>query len=92
MKYAIYYTCGERWLKGKPFWEQGLVPHRDYLVDKLGEKLIAGGPFGDNTGGLVIIEAEERGEIEAIIEGDPAVIDKKFKASIHPWITVRGIF
>ncbi|MFD1739712.1 hypothetical protein ACFSCX_24910 [Bacillus salitolerans] len=92
MKFVVHYTCGEGWIKGKPFWEQGLVPHREYLVEYLGEKLVAGGPFQDNSGGLVIIETEKIEDIEEIIENDPAVIQKKFVASIYPWVPVRGIF
>ena len=92
LKFVVHYTCGEDWVKGKQFWEQGLVPHREYLVGNLGEKLVAGGPFEDNSGGLVIFDAEKIGGIEEIIKNDPAVIEKKFVAHIHPWVPVRGIF
>ncbi|WP_252183639.1 hypothetical protein [Rossellomorea vietnamensis] len=50
MKFIVYYSGGEGWIKGKQFWEQGLTPHREYLVENLQEKLVAGGPYKDNSG------------------------------------------
>ena len=45
MKAVIIYSTGEAWLEGKPHWEQKLVPHRDYLVDTLKDRLVSAGPF-----------------------------------------------
>mgnify|MGYP005829489147 CR=1 FL=1 len=92
MKFVVHYSCGEGWVKGKPFWEQGLVPHREYLVNNLKKKLLAGGPFKDHTGGLVIIEADKVEEIEEVIENDPAIVERKLEAVIYPWIPVSGVF
>ncbi|MCA1054123.1 hypothetical protein LCM10_03920 [Rossellomorea aquimaris] len=62
------------------------------MVKNLGDKLVAGGPFGDNSGGLVIIEANDLTDIEEVIHHDPAIAENKLVAKIHPWVTVSGIF
>lgn len=50
MKAVIIYSRGKAWLNGKPHWEQKLVPHRNYLVDTLKDRLVSAGPFMDHTG------------------------------------------
>lgn len=41
MKAVIIYSRGKAWLNGKPHWEQKLVPHRNYLVDTLKDRLVS---------------------------------------------------
>lgn len=63
--------------------------HIDFLKS-LGDSLKAAGPFLDDegkmTGSLVIIEAMDRAEIEAIADRDPYAIAGLFeKVDIKPW-------
>lgn len=93
MKFVVYFTTGKAWLPGKPHWEQGLVPHRHYVKKALAEGiLIAGGPFMDQTGGLIILEVDCLEDAKRFADNDPAVIEEKFEAHIHPWEPLEGIF
>lgn len=46
--------------------------HREYLTSlKEQGKLFASGPFTDDSGALIIYEAESEAEARELIEGDP---------------------
>ena len=93
MKFVVYFNTGKAWLQGKPHWEQGLVPHRDYVKEALAKGiLIAGGPFMDHTGGLIILEVESLEDAQLFADNDPAVIQNKFEAKVYPWEPLEGIF
>ena len=93
MKFVIYFTTGNRRIQGKPHWKQGLVPHREYVREALTKGiLIAGGPFMDHTGGLIILEVDSLGEAQHFADNDPAVIEEKFEAKVYPWEPLEGIF
>lgn len=92
MKIVGLYTRGKSWIEGKPHNEQGLVPHRDYLVEHFGDNIIAIGPFMNHTGGLFIFEAESIETIEDIIYNDPAILEEKFEVTLYPWEPLIGIF
>ncbi|MFC5605073.1 YciI family protein [Sporosarcina koreensis] len=93
MKFVIHFTTGKAWEAGKPFWEQGLVPHREYVREAVAKGiLIAGGPFTDHTGGMIILEVDSLAEAQHFAENDPAVIAEKFEATIYPWKPLEGIF
>ncbi len=92
MKAVIIYSLGESWEEGKPFWEQKLRPHREYLVNVLQERLVSAGPFLDHTGGLVIMEVERLEDAELVAKNDPAVIDGRFNYQVHPWKPLEGLF
>ncbi|MCG3087205.1 YciI family protein [Sporosarcina cyprini] len=93
MKFVIHFTTGSAWEQGQPHWKQGLVPHREYVREALAKGiLIAGGPFMDHTGGLIILEVDNMAEAQDFADNDPAVIEKKFEAAIYPWEPLEGIF
>ena len=93
MKCVIHFTTGKAWLEGQPHWKQGLVPHREYVREALAKGiLIAGGPFIDHTGGLIILEVETLEEAQVFADNDPAVIEGKFEARVYPWEPLEGIF
>lgn len=91
MKAVIFYS-GAAWVSGKPNWEQELIAHRKYLVKEAGDRLIAAGPFMDQTGGLVIVEVNKLEEAITIAESDPAVAGGKFNYVVRPWEPLEGIF
>ncbi len=61
--------------------------HRQYLAG-LKEKgqLAASGPFTDDSGALIIYEANSRAEAEALLQGDPFNKNGIFvKYQLRPW-------
>jgi uncharacterized protein YciI len=83
---AVLYERGAHWLPGRPLSEQPLRPHVEYLL-RLHEtgQLIMGGPFADQSGGLVILSVTDTAEAERLIADDPAVVDGILKATIRAW-------
>ena len=46
--------------------------HREYLRSMLEQgKLVETGPFADDSGGMVVYEAEDRAAVEEILANDP---------------------
>jgi uncharacterized protein len=61
--------------------------HREYL-GKLKEagKIVASGPFEDDSGALIIYEADTQAEAEAMIDNDPFRKAGVFQSyTIKPW-------
>lgn len=87
--FSIVYSRGPNWLGDKSVFEQPLKAHGAYMHDlfKAG-KLMHGGPFLDNQGGLAIIRVEEEAEAQRIVADDPAVVQGIMNAALHPWYQV----
>ena len=84
--FVAYYEPGPKWLEGKPLKDQPLRGHVDYLLGMHEQgTLIMGGPLKDGSGGLVIFEAGNVGEVEEILSSDPAIVDGILVASIKEW-------
>lgn len=56
-------------------------------------KLVAAGPFGDNSDmrGLVIYRVGSLDEAKQLAAGDPAVKAGRLVIEAHPWMTFKGI-
>ena len=87
--FTIIYTPGPNWIEDKPVWEQPLRPHGNY-IKRLYDQQIAlmGGPFGDNSGGMTIIEVESEADAQRIVDEDPAITEGIFEATLRPWFRV----
>jgi len=84
--YAVIYEVGDGWLKGKPLEEQPLAEHGDYLRYLYQQGiLIEGGPYLDDSGGILLIRADNLDMAWEIVEADPAVINEIFLPEVHPW-------
>ena len=61
--------------------------HRQYLARlKERKQLVASGPFTDDSGALIIYEAESKEEAEKILKGDPFHASGIFlKWQLRPW-------
>jgi uncharacterized protein YciI len=61
--------------------------HRQYLKSLLDKgQLAASGPFTDDSGALIVYEANSREEAEAILQGDPFHQNGIFlRWVIRPW-------
>lgn len=67
MKFAVFfsYEHQERIAEVRP-------AHREYLASlKDAGKLVTSGPFVDDSGALIIYEAESEAEVNEMIEHDP---------------------
>jgi uncharacterized protein YciI len=66
--------------------------HRDYLAGLLAQgKLVAAGPYTDDSGALMIYEADTPEQAEAFAANDPFALGGVFaKYEIKPWKVVFG--
>ncbi len=77
---------------------QALRPtHRQYLASlKAGGQLAISGPFTDDSGALIVYEAESAAEAERLLQGDPFHQNGIFlKYVLRPWnpvIANRDLF
>ena len=82
MKFAavIQYTNHDKIADTRPV-------HREYLGGlKESGKIVASGPFEDDSGALIIYEADTQEEAEAMIAGDPFNKAGVFQSyTIKPW-------
>jgi len=53
-----------------------------FFADK---RLIMGGPFLDNQGGLGILDVANEAQALEILAHDPAVLAQFLEAHVHPW-------
>jgi uncharacterized protein YciI len=88
-RFVILYSPGPQWIKDKPFWEQPLAEHGNYMHTLFaGKTLVMGGPFSDNSGGMAIIDVDSEQQARTIAREDPAVQSHVFTAVIRPWFPV----
>ncbi|MFL5706706.1 MAG: YciI family protein, partial [Ktedonobacteraceae bacterium] len=66
----------------QPFFKEHARYMRQFFDDK---RLLMGGFFLDNQGGLGILEVANEAQAREIIEQDPAVLEKVFQPNLHPW-------
>ncbi|WP_242221050.1 YciI family protein [Bacillus cereus group sp. BfR-BA-01380] len=90
--FVILFTQGENWEQGKHIWEQDLEEHKVYWAQHRTEKVVAGGPFIDDTGGMIILEVESLEEAKELASCDPAVSNNIFHANVHPWHPISKKF
>lgn len=66
--------------------------HREYLHQLVADGvLISAGPFADETGGLMIIEAETEDAVREALAKDPFTINGVFATTdIREWTLVAG--
>lgn len=87
MIFAVVYTPGSAWIQEKrvveqPFFKEHARYMRQFFADK---RLLMGGFFLDNQGGLGILEVANEAQALEIVEQDPAVQEKVFQPHLHPW-------
>lgn len=71
--------------------EASTEDHRAYLRKlKAAGKLIASGPFVPRTGGLLLIEAENREQLDYLLRGDPFNLRALAAYEIKQWSPVIG--
>jgi uncharacterized protein len=84
--FAVIYRPGPAWREGVPMRDQGLGPHARYMQELLdGGRLVAGGGFADDDGGMAILRAAGLEEARAILAADPAVTSGIFVGDLEEW-------
>jgi uncharacterized protein len=86
MKWAVFHE----YLQDPALVQATRPAHRAYLTKLLEEgKLVCAGPFTDDSGALIVYEAESVAETEQLIQGDPFHSAGVFlRWTIKPWKTV----
>ena len=65
--------------------------HRRYNASLLGRGLVAGGPYVDTAGALLLYVADDRTVVDAALDGDPFWIEGCIaERSVHEWTPVTG--
>src|SRR4051812_49237581 len=84
--FAIHYQCGPTWVHGKTVFEQPLQDHLAYMHQLVKAGILKmGGPFLDDTGGLIVVTAETAQEANALAAADPAIQKGVMTAQAYPW-------
>ncbi len=87
--FLVVYRAGPAWVPGKAVREQAPKGHGPYLMRLYREgKLRLAGPFDDNSGGAVLLDVPDLATARAIIEADPAVVQRIFSYTVQPWALV----
>lgn len=88
IKHVVFHTPGPSWQPGIGFREQpGVMAHVQHYAQLHAQgKLFSGGPFTDDSGGMMIASADfSREELEAFAASDPAVHSGLLKFDIKSW-------
>lgn len=73
-------------------YEPHLPAHLAYLRElKQRGHLVLSGPFGDRTGGIVLIQAETDEDARAIAQADPLVSSGVDAYELHEWQITDGV-
>src|SRR5690242_10179854 len=85
--YVLFHTPGPKWVEGTDFREQpGVIDHVQYMASFMeGERLVIGGPFLDNSGGMMVLRADSQEEAETVANADPSVQAGLLKVHVRPW-------
>lgn len=87
--FLVVYRPGPAWLTGQPISAQPLQEHGRFLLAlyRKGQLRLAG-PFSDDTGGALVLEALNESQARTVVDADPAVVDAIFTYELHPWTLV----
>lgn len=94
VRYVVIHTRGSAWRPDLPFAEQaGIQDHIEHYRGMLENGILAlGGPFLDNTGGMMIAtRSVSSKELVQYAGQDPAVQSGVLRFEVRPWlIAMRG--
>ena len=84
--FAVLYRRGPNWLPDRPLSAQPLQAHVAYMEAlHTSDCLSMGGPFTDESGGLVILTVDSMERAQELIAQDPAVLEGILSPEIHEW-------
>jgi uncharacterized protein YciI len=84
---VLFHSPGKQWVDSLSFNEQpGIDEHVNYYAGLLEKnKLHEGGPFLDNSGGMMILNVNKP-DAEKIANDDPAVKKGLLKVEVKQWL------
>lgn len=87
MKILIIYSRGQKWREGISLHDQPFIPEHAVYSQSLYDNgfAIMGGPFADQSGGMIVLQFENIEKAIELAENDPAVINHIFNYEIKPW-------
>jgi len=86
---VLFHSPGPEWVDTLSFRDQpGIEKHVNYMATLLEKKkLVLGGPFLDNSGGMVIYDGSVEEATNAAYQ-DPSVKTRLLTVVVKPWIVV----
>jgi uncharacterized protein YciI len=86
--FVLFHSPGPRWSAGMGFREQpGVGEHIAYMAAQAeAGLLVIGGPFLDDSGGMMVLRADSPEAARAIAESDPTVQDGLLLVEVKPWM------
>lgn len=85
---VLMHTPGVNWKEGVPFREQpGVEEHVKYMSKQLEDGfLLMGGPYLDNSGGMMICKTDDIAKAKEMAEADPTVKSGLLKVEVKQWM------
>lgn len=85
---VLMHSPGPKWQEEVPFQEQiGVDEYIQYMRKQLSEgMLLIGGPFLDNSGGMMICRTTDIEKAKLIANSDPVVISGLLKVVVKKWM------
>jgi uncharacterized protein YciI len=84
--FLVLYRPGPAWVVGKHIRDQPPKEHGKYMLQLYERGVMkSAGPFEDDTGAAIVLEAADQTEAQSLIEADPAIKARIFTHEIHPW-------
>jgi uncharacterized protein YciI len=92
--FVLFHTPGPRWAEGAGFREQpGVGEHVGYMAEQLeAGRLVFGGPFLDDSGGMMVLRTSTLEEADSIAQADPAVANGLLRVAVKPWMVAMHSF
>jgi uncharacterized protein YciI len=86
--FVLLHAPGRTWDAGKSFADQdGIERHVAYMKTfRDNGQLLLGGPFLDNSGGMMIFDVPTLDEARAIALADPTVAAGLLVVTVKPWL------
>ena len=85
-QYIVIMKRGPKWIPGKSVGQQPLLNHAKYLKELMDKgSLQFAGPFLDDSGGFILLNAEDEAAARRITEHDPGVLEQILEAELHPF-------
>ena len=84
--FIALYRPGPAWKNGVAARDQPPLEHGRYLLGLFAKGILkSAGPFRDDSGAAVVVEAADEAAAQSLVANDPAVAAKIFVAEVHAW-------
>lgn len=86
--HVMFHSPGPQWKEGVLFHLQtGVDKHIQYMAGLLQQDLVVmGGPFTDNSGGMMVSRISSLEEAQRVASEDPAVKSGLLAVKVRPWM------